>query len=458
MSLDRRQFLTRAALLGGAAAAGGVAALGARRLVAGPPLDETAIRFHPDDVVGVGQEAAVWYRYKFTGQSVMDNQLIWLLGLATEQLVDVGEVIDTALRIQRGDEVGWFDAWLATSARVRAMGDTALAAGHERSAGSHYLRAGMYLRAGLLRYSAWEDPRIVQATRDTLDLHDRAMRLLGYDSQQVAIPYEGSSLVGRHYFARGVGTAPTVLMHQGLHAWPEDTMWVVNGALERGYHVLALHGPGQGASLRLHGHPFRPDWEHAIAPVLDHMEGIERFDSERVILMGLSFGGFLAPRAAAAEHRIHTLVADPGVLDWGASMMRHFNAIPGLMGIRSMSSSAFDSTIAGISTAWPDAAWYFEDATRKHGVGSPHALIADLERYENHAGAPNIRCRTLIMDGAAEDATPGQSKALFDALTCDKHLMTFDAAGAAQTHCQAGGQIQAKARLYDWLDDHVGRG
>lgn len=453
--MNRRTFLGNLALFGGSAALGGAGALGGRRLILGPPLDETQVRFHPDNVVGVGEGTAAWYRYRFTGQSVMDNQLIFLLGLSTERLTDVGEVLDTGLRIQAGDEASWFDAWLATAARVEAMGDTALARGHRRSAGAHYLRAGAYLRAGLLRYAGWDDPRMAQATRDTLSLHDRAMRLLGYDSEQVAIPYAGSQLVARQYFAPGVERAPVIVMHQGLHAWPEDTMWVVNGALARGYHVLAVHGPGQGASLRLHGHAFRPDWDQAMGPVLDHAEAEPRFDASRILLMGLSFGGYLAPRAAAVDRRIHTLIVDPGVLDWGASMLRHFEAIPGMMALEGASPATFDRAIGAIGAAWPDAAWYFDDATHKHGVARPHELVADLRRYGDVGHAAQIRCQTLILDGAAEDASPGGSRQLHDALTGKKHLLFFDEAGAAQTHCQAGGQIQAQARMFDWLDDNV---
>jgi hypothetical protein len=103
----------------------------------------------------------------------------------------------------------------------------------------------------------------------------------------------------------------------------------------------------------------------------------------------------------------------------------------------------------------PDARWYFDDVTWKHGLKTPHEYIDDVRRYENADGVGKIRCKTLIMDGTAEDATPNESKRLFDALQCPKHLMTFDASTASQTHCQGGNWILAQARLFDWLDEQV---
>jgi hypothetical protein len=447
--MNRRRFLTNVGIGGGGAALGYAA--GKRG------LDQAIVsaRFHGDDVLGQRDAARVWYRHKFIGQPVMDTQLMFWLGLAPTGLTDVGEVLDTATRIRPGDEVSWFEQWLATAGRVRAYGDDAMSRGHTLSAASHYYRAGAYYRAGLMRYADRADPRVVEATRAGLDLHDRALTMRGYDSRQVDIPYEASVLHGRVHYARGVERGPVVVLHQGLHAWPEDTMWVIDGALQRGYHVLSFHGPGQGASLRLHGHPFRPDWEVPVGRVLDFAEQDPRLDPDRFILMGLSFGGYLAPRAASYERRLHALIANPGVVSWGDSMLRHFASMPGLLELHAAGPAAFDRAIDAVSVAMPDARWYFDDVTWKHGVSTPHQVIDELRKYDNARGAANIRCTTLIMEGSAEDATPDESQRLHDTLTCPKHLMRFDASTASQVHCQGGNQVLAQAWLFDWLDEQV---
>lgn len=406
--------------------------------------------------MGLGEAEAVWYRHRFIDQPVMDNQLVFWLGLAPTGLTDVGEVLDTATRITPGDERSWFAEWSRTARRVEGYGDDAAGRGHTVSAASHYLRAGAYYRAGLMRYADRRDPELFEASRRALELHDRALAMKGYDSHELEIPCDGGKLFGRMHYS-GAATAPTVVLHQGLHAWPEDTMWVIDGALERGYHVLSFHGPGQGATLREHGLPFRPDWEVPVGAVIDFASSDTRVDDSALILMGLSFGGYLAGRAASREHRLRALVVNPGVVSWADAMLRHYHEIPGIMALHGQGPDAFNAAIDAATVAMPDAGWYFEDATWKHGVESPHALVADLARYDNAEGVARIQCPTLIMEGTAEDASPGESQRFFELLQARKHLMVFDASTASQMHCQGGNQTLARAWLYDWLDEELGQ-
>ena len=438
---SRRAFLTH----GGVGLAAGLAGLGAGRL--GRAHAALEARYHG----GIAE----WPRYRFVGQEIMDTQAIFWLGNAPSGLTDIGEVLGTLAQISPGDERSWFEAWLGTSSRLRGEGERSLAAGHALSAGSLLLRAGAYLRAGLMRYADRDDPRLVETTRDALALHGRALALLGYDSEEIAIPYEGGELYGRAYFTPRRERAPVLVLHQGLHAWPEDTKWVIDGAIARGFHVMSFHGPGQGASLRLHGHPFRPDWEAAVSPVLDLLERDERFDSNRIALMGLSFGGYFAPRAAAADARVRALIADPGVLDWSAAMMLRYEAIPGLLGLFEMGPEVFDRAVESTLHVMPDAVWYFHDVTWKHGVDSPSELIEDLRRYGDVGHAAAIRCPTLVLDGSAEDVSPGEAEKLAAAVAGSVTYMRFERETAAHTHCQGGGTLYAQARIFDWLEEEL---
>ena len=44
-------------------------------------------------------------------------------------------------------------------------------------------------------------------------------------------------------------------------------------------------------------------------------------DPSRVVLVGRSFGGLIAPRGASGEHRLAAMIVDPGQLEMGSTVM-----------------------------------------------------------------------------------------------------------------------------------------
>jgi pimeloyl-ACP methyl ester carboxylesterase len=147
----------------------------------------------------------------------------------------------------------------------------------------------------------------------------------------VQIPYEDSFLPA-YYFRAAADQAAraTVILTNGYDGTAEE-LYFTNGAaaLERGYNVLAFDGPGQGTMIIDYGVPFRPDWENVITPVVDFLRGRPDTDAERIALIGLSFGGYLAPRAATAEHRLAACISDCGAYDLFDVTARR---LPGFLG------------------------------------------------------------------------------------------------------------------------------
>src|SRR5918995_2719446 len=62
----------------------------------------------------------------------------------------LGEVTETASRIEEGDADGWHRQWIATAERVAGYADESARAGHVVSAREAYLRASSYYRAAYL--------------------------------------------------------------------------------------------------------------------------------------------------------------------------------------------------------------------------------------------------------------------------------------------------------------------
>ena len=72
---------------------------------------------------------------------------------------------------------------------------------------------------------------------------------------------------------------------------------------DHGYDVYLFEGPGQGGVLRIQGKHFTYEWERPVKAILDY------FHLNDVIIIGVSLGGMLAPRAAAFDKRITRVVA-----------------------------------------------------------------------------------------------------------------------------------------------------
>jgi pimeloyl-ACP methyl ester carboxylesterase len=242
-----------------------------------------------------------------------------------------------------------------------------------------------------------------------------------------------------------------LIVHQGRDAWAEDNLHIARAAIERGYHALLFDGPGMGKVLRLQKLPFRPDWERVITPVVDYLVARPDVDPGRLALIGISMGGFLAPRAAAFEQRLKLVVANPGVYDWSRIYTGFLDAIdPALVPLSRTDPAAFDQQIAGIMSQNGLLRWGLVDSMWHHGVSSPSALMRDIARYSLEGLASQIQSRVLVVDAEAEEW--GQSRQLFEALSAPKQQLVFTRAEAAQFHVQPGALAVATHRMFDWID------
>jgi dipeptidyl aminopeptidase/acylaminoacyl peptidase len=191
-----------------------------------------------------------------------------------------------------------------------------------------------------------------------------------------------------------------------------------------------------------------------VTPVVDFALELPGVEPEGVVLMGLSMGGALAPRAAAFEKRIEICIANPGVLNWGEAMYEHFEGY-GLLKILDVSPQAFNTAVEGLTKTWPTARWWFRDAAWKHGATSPADLMTKLKDFNNEEIVDRISCQMLVMDGTAEEFTAGQARKLYDALKSPKDYMLFTAEDTGLVHCQTGALSVVSQRMYDWLDETI---
>jgi alpha-beta hydrolase superfamily lysophospholipase len=395
-----------------------------------------------------------WTAYTFVDDPVMDDQFKHHLSMMLYGMSDLGECLEVGRRIVADDMESWIQAWSGMARRLQERAETFEAKGNTASAASSYLRAATYWRAGLMHFGPPSDPREEENTRASYHCYDRYLELSGYPGEYVEVPYEGSHLAAYFYRSPNAqGPAPTLIFHQGRDAWPDDTRWVYDNAIQRGIHCLALHGGGQGLSIRLHGHPIRHDWEQVVTPAVDRLLEVDGVDPDRIGLMGASFGGYLAPRAAAFEKRLKVCNANPGVLDWGASIKASFP--PELLDALEAGPEQFNAAIEMVMGLSATHAWFMEDSMWKHGVDNPYDLMKEFEKCDLRPHVDRIECPTLVMDGTQEAFSTGQARPLYDALSCEKDYLLFDDESTAQLHCQNGANATAGEFMFDWLDGRL---
>jgi alpha-beta hydrolase superfamily lysophospholipase len=371
---------------------------------------------------------------------------------------DLGEVLVTARGIPDGDEALWHQRWKALAERLHAVGTSALQAGHRVSARDALLRASGYYRAAdfYLRDDPAHDPEVALLSQRVRETFATAIALLDHPAEQVAIPFEGTLLPG--YLFRQDNSCeprPTLIYHGGYDSVLEEAYFAAAaGAVRRGYNCLAFDGPGQGAVLRDQHLTFRADWETVVSAAVDYALKRPEVDSERLALMGTSFGGFLAARAAAFEHRLAAVILHDAIFDASASGWRILP--PGVLeAAMEGRDSVVADALAGQMAASTGLRWFIRNGMWAFGADSPAALIR-TSGYTLDGVAGQIACPTLVLEAENDATFRGEALRVAQALTCPhKHIVLTDAEGAGE-HCHEGAMLAFHQHAFDWLDAVLG--
>jgi len=392
--------------------------------------------------------------------SLFDTQWLRTAAYASSGGAEIGECLAAARQIRELDGESWFHAWNDLGERVLAQAEESQVAGRRVSARTAFLRASNYFRAAYtFLVHATPDPRLVATYRRHRTAFAGAATLIHPAAERIAIPYGERTLHGYLFRAADDGTArPTLIITGGYDSTAEEAYFISGtAAVERGYTCLAFDGPGQGDALIEQRMVFRPDWESVVGPVVDYARSRSEVDPERIALLGVSFGGYLAPRAASGEPRLAACIADPGdfsLLDELKSRLPGFvarhvpNGSPVML--------ALLAALLRRRMRHVTAGWALRRGLWTHGVETPLAYVRLTEQYTLEGRVERIRCPTLVCQ-AENDAIGVTAPALFDRLKCEKAFMRFASSDGAGEHCETGARSLFNQRAFDWLDDVLRR-
>jgi hypothetical protein len=372
-----------------------------------------------------------------------DGQLQRSVGKADSGMANVGECLAIAGQITAGDRDSWYRAWSGFAGRLARQGQAALASGHPVSARGVLLRAAEYYRQAFFYHRDNLDGRelrsaygsSVQAFRGALPLLDHHAEVLG------------GGLSGYLFTRDANSRLPTLLHIGGYDATAEELYASAGPALERGYAFAAIDGPGQGEMLYDQRVPMRPDWEAVVPGMVDALAKHPQVDSRRIVLVGRSFGGLIAPRGASGEHRLAAMIVDPGQLEMGSSVMKRL----GELGSH-LDDPAADSQFQSLLSV-PALRAFLAPRMATHGLTSVRGYFQDLLRYTNQDTAGAVTCPSFVTDNETDTVSVGQGKALFDRLTCPKTFRLFTKAEGAEGHCEGMAPAVFWTAAFDWLDE-----
>src|SRR6056297_1894471 len=370
---------------------------------------------------------------------------------------DIGEVFSIVGRIREGDTEDWYREWNDMAAFVEQKAE-----GYEdrRGQGLALMRAQNYYRNAEF-YLPGTDPRRVDTFANSARAYRTALDLLDVAYEEFPVPYEGRQLNAIYYpsDAEGADDKPLMIAHGGYDSTMEELyFWFVAAALERGYSILTFAGPGQGSVIRNQGIPFTHEWERPTGAVIDAY--IARHDEpDTIVLMGLSLGGLLAPRAAAFEGRIDGVVAFDAMYAFQDTL---FTNMPGLAqpAVRSFYENDNDTMLnLAVSLrmrADVGAAWGVNNGQWVMGFHGNGEIFDAFAPFNLEGVTEEIRGDVLLLWGEDDHfVDDDQLIRMQDGLINARSVTTisYGAYEGGKEHAQTGILTSVHADIFDWVNE-----
>ena len=226
--------------------------------------------------------------------------------------VDYGDFMATMARIETWDE--WLDEWSANAEMHTELAREAEEAARGRTAGEAWQRAAVGFHFAKFVWVLDEEKSRAAADR-AVDSLRRAHGHLDPAAERLEARLDGGRVVANLRRPRDSDRPPLAVLIPGLDSTKEEFFRFEEFFLNRGMATLSMDGPGQGECG--YDVPIRPDYEVGLSAALDAVAGRDDLDLDRVGAVGVSMGGYHAPRAAAFEPRVKAVVGLSGPFCFG---------------------------------------------------------------------------------------------------------------------------------------------
>ena len=365
-------------------------------------------------------------------------QALRVLSDAGAGAADIAEVLQAISTVPAGDADAWYDAF----ARIARVNEKLANDGSDRvSRGLARFRAHTYWRTSEF-FLPGDDERRAIAWKAQIENFDQGLADHSVAYQRYETPYESGALKSIFFPVEGGEKRPLIVIVGGFDGTLEELYFMMGKAAnERGYSTLLYEGPGQAGPVREQQMYFTHEWEKPTGAILDDILA-KHPEFNRVILTGISLGGYLAPRAAAFDDRIDGVIAFDVMYDFGAVVEK----------FRPMIHHPVHSKLPGVAWALDNGQWVF-------GKESPEAFIDATHAFTLAGVANRIKGDVLILAGAIDHFVPVSQvddfeKSLTNARSVESVIFSEESGGGE--HCQVGAAALWQAAAFDWILRHFG--
>jgi alpha-beta hydrolase superfamily lysophospholipase len=337
------------------------------------------------------------------------------------------------LRDQKPDPELWAKAWSSMAEQQNAHAADDVKNGYYQSASARYLRSSTYLLTG--ERQTPPGPEKLRAYKAALDLFEKAIEYMRVPIERVEIDSPDGILPGYLIPAGKEGPAPVVIFYNGFDVTKELLYAIIREEFaNRDIACLVIDTPGTGEPLRLRNVPSRPDYEVPTTAIVDYLETRKDIDKDRIGLLGISLGGYYAPRGAAFEPRIKACVAWGAIWDYGATWQKRW-----------------DTRTVKTSVPFWQLPWVM-------GTGSMEAALKRVQSFSLEGVLVNLKAPFLIVHGEEDSAVPLEDahKVFESAGSVDKQLRVFTAAEGGSEHVGVDDPDPSRQLVVDWFAQHLG--
>ena len=334
--------------------------------------------------------------------------------------------------------------------------DVSIKKGKEHANLGKFKEAASFLRCGFF-FLTKEDPRRSELIQKSIQYFQKGYQndiaKLRFIREELRLDIKGMGTVTIPVYRseRLDQNKSTIVFHGGYDSTLEELLPIALSMGCEGKQVILFEGPGQGSVLESQI-PMSPEWENVVTPILD------KYGLQDVCLVGLSMGGYLAPRAAAFERRITSVVV------WGPMMNFQevvFSTQPPVVRmimktlLKLRLAPIMNGLISVLSRVNPLIKWGIGHGKEVFGVRSAYDFFLRANDYDLKPVIENIHQPVLILVGTEDHLVPmSQLYQVMEGLKRTKAVTVriFSRYESAADHCQIGNPTAAIRNILDWLD------